>query len=121
METKEEILERLGKKDGFDETRWETACNMAQEEDIHVNFCFESILNLENKGLTQLQVVKNDFEICKCECHTDKTIRHMMPCCCQCEYCGENIEIHSLNSHKERCKQIIPNKRILDANFKCNS
>lgn len=105
METKEEILKRLGKKDGHDEIRWETACNMAQEQDRHVNFCFESILKLEDKGLIQLQEVKNDFEICTCECHTDENIRHMMPCCCQCKYCGENIKIHSFDSHKERCKQ----------------
>lgn len=49
MESKQEILERLGKKDGFDERRWETACDMAQELDAHVNFCFESIISLEKK------------------------------------------------------------------------
>jgi len=53
METKQEILDRLGKKDGFDEKRWLTACNISQEKDIHVNFCFESLISLEEKGLIQ--------------------------------------------------------------------
>ena len=56
MESKQEILERLGKKDGCDEKRWETACDMAQELDTHVNFCFDSIAGLEEKGLIQFNI-----------------------------------------------------------------
>ena len=67
MESKQEILERLGKKDGFDERRWETACGMAQEQDTHVNFCFEFIIGLEEKGLIQFNVIT--LEDCVNECY----------------------------------------------------
>lgn len=67
MESKQEILKRLGKGDGFDERRWETACDMAQELDTHVNFCFESIIGLEEKGLIQLNVIT--LEDCVNECY----------------------------------------------------
>lgn len=67
MESKQKILERLGKKDGFDERRWEIACDMAQELDIHVNFCFESLLRLEEKGFIQFNVIT--LEDCVNECY----------------------------------------------------
>lgn len=67
MESKQEILERLGKKDGFDERRWETACDMSQEIDTHVNFCFESIMGLEEKGLIHFNVIT--LEECVNECY----------------------------------------------------
>lgn len=57
MESKTEILNRLGKKDGFDEQRWVTACNISEEKDIHVNFCFESLISLEEKDLIQINSV----------------------------------------------------------------
>lgn len=57
MESKEEILKRLGKGDGFDEERWKLACESAQENDIHVNFCFKSLIQLEDKGLIKLNLV----------------------------------------------------------------
>jgi len=50
METKSEIIQRLGKQDGNDEVRWQTAISMACELDRHVNFCFESLIKLENKN-----------------------------------------------------------------------
>lgn len=57
MESKEGILKRLGKGDGFDEERWKLACESAQEHDIHVNFCFKSLIELEDKGLIKLNLV----------------------------------------------------------------
>ena len=69
MESKKEIIERLGKKDGFDEKRWETASNMSQEQDIHVNTCFESIINLEKKGLISITI---SLEDCVNECYKNE-------------------------------------------------
>lgn len=66
MESKEEILQRLGKGDGHDEKRWEIACDMAQEQDRHVNFCFESLIKLEDKELIKLNLVTLEECVNKC-------------------------------------------------------
>ena len=29
------------------------------------------------------------YEKCNCDCHHDKNIRHVMPCCQVCKYCKE--------------------------------
>lgn len=57
METKEQLLTRLGKNDDNDDVRWDLAIDMAGELDRHVNFCFEEVIELENKGLIELRIV----------------------------------------------------------------
>lgn len=54
METKDEIIERLGKKDGKDEARWQTAVMLSGELDLHVNFCFRDLVELENKDFVYI-------------------------------------------------------------------
>ena len=44
------------------------------------------------------------YEKCNCDCHHDKNIRHVMPCCQVCKYCKENIESGYYDSHVEKCK-----------------
>lgn len=55
LEEKEELLKRLGKSDGYDDIRWFLAIDMAGEFDKHVNFCFESVISLENDGLIKVE------------------------------------------------------------------
>lgn len=43
------------------------------------------------------------FEKCKCHCHTNKSVRHIMPCCYSCPRCRSNIRIGSERSHKKHC------------------
>ena len=57
MESKEQLLARLGKNDGNDGARWDLAVDMAGELDRHINFCFEEVIELENKGLIELKNV----------------------------------------------------------------
>ena len=48
METKEDLLKKIW------EARWEIAVDMAGKLDTHVNLCFKEIVDLENKGLIDL-------------------------------------------------------------------
>lgn len=54
METKSEIMQRLGKQDGKDEARWQTAIMLSGELDLHVNFCFRDLVELENKDFVYI-------------------------------------------------------------------
>ena len=54
METKEEVIKRFGKNDGFDEDRWKGAIQMSGEIDCHVNTCFVRLLKLEDDGIIGL-------------------------------------------------------------------
>lgn len=44
---------------------------------------------------------EEQLELCKCECHTKPGIKHVIPCCITCEYCGKHIRYyykhHTLN------------------------
>lgn len=44
---------------------------------------------------------EDQLELCKCECHTKPGIKHVIPCCITCEYCGKHIRYyykhHTLN------------------------
>ena len=51
MNLKTEIIDKHGKHDGKDHLRWLVACEKSQELDRHVEFIFESLINLENQGL----------------------------------------------------------------------
>ncbi len=44
-----------------------------------------------------------DFEICDCECHTDPSVVHIMPCCEKCPHCGGNIVIAFYDEHVAKC------------------
>jgi len=61
VESKEELLKRLGKNDGNNETRWLLAVDMCGRLDRHVNFCFESVIKLEDNGLIELNMNKNEI------------------------------------------------------------
>ena len=69
MESKEEILNTLGKRDGLDNKRWDLACEMSKKQDIHVNFAFESLINLETKELIQFN--KITLEDCVNQCYSN--------------------------------------------------
>lgn len=51
---KDEIIEKFGKKDGFDEDRYKEAVKIASLIDKPLFLCFEGLINLENKGLVEL-------------------------------------------------------------------
>ena len=53
--TKEEIIKKYGKNDGLDEDRYEQAIEMSARIDKPVSMCFEGLINLENKGLINLE------------------------------------------------------------------
>lgn len=50
-----EIIEKYGKKDGYDQDRLEQAKRMAAHIDRSVETTFISFINLENKGLVELK------------------------------------------------------------------
>lgn len=52
---KEETIKRYGKSDGFDDDRYDQALLMSGLTDNPVFLCFESLVNLENKGLISLE------------------------------------------------------------------
>ena len=54
MMSKDEIIERYGKKDGYDEDRYLAAMDMSAKTDRPLFICFEGLINLENKGLIEL-------------------------------------------------------------------
>ena len=56
--TKAEIIEARGLKDGFDEDRFEAAVKYAGLIDRSVSICFNSLINLEKKGLIKFS---NEF------------------------------------------------------------
>ena len=43
-------------------------------------------------------------EECRCICHTKPSkIKHILPCCYTCEYCGKQINSFYFKSHKIHC------------------
>jgi hypothetical protein len=49
-----EIVKKYGKNDGHDFDRYIYASELAQRIDSPVFVCFESLINLENKGFIEL-------------------------------------------------------------------
>lgn len=52
--TREEAIDKYGKKDGNDDHRYEQAIYCAGVTDVAVWIAFRSLINLENKGLISL-------------------------------------------------------------------
>lgn len=47
---------------------------------------------------------ERDFDVCSCDCHTNKGVRHIAPCCKWCQKCKKNIKRSHMKDHDERCK-----------------
>lgn len=50
-----------------------------------------------------------DHDVCDCDCHHDKGVFHIMPCCGVCPYCKERIrslasDLGDLDPHTPECK-----------------
>ncbi len=43
-----------------------------------------------------------DIDICRCDCHTSRGVKHCVPCCYPCSVCGERIENGCMSAHKRR-------------------
>lgn len=44
-------------------------------------------------------------EECKCACHTNEHVRHIMACCQTCPQCGTRIKHWAYVRHTERCRK----------------
>ena len=44
-------------------------------------------------------------EICRCICHDNLGVMHVMPCCQECEVCGELIKNSFVREHREQHEQ----------------
>lgn len=47
--------------------------------------------------------VQMSYEICKCHCHSDSNVRHIMPCCMRCKICDKNIIDTHHKNHEKKC------------------
>lgn len=46
------------------------------------------------------------FDECHCQCHTNPSMHHCMPCCHTCPHCGKNIKTGIFyESHVEHCEK----------------
>lgn len=43
------------------------------------------------------------LEECHCDCHKNKDVMHVMPCCQPCRSCGRNIKASQISSHEVHC------------------
>lgn len=41
---------------------------------------------------------------CRCDCHTNKNVKHCMPCCERCPHCKKNFKSLALHD----CKKVKP-------------
>lgn len=54
-----------------------------------------------------------NWDICYCECHTNKCVMHCMPCCSECPNCHQRIKTYLYKEHIEQCKDKIPDPNDL--------
>jgi hypothetical protein len=55
---------------------------------------------------------ENNLELCDCLCHTNETMRHVVPCCSQCKYCEKNIKIPFFAGHLAECRKTTVEKEF---------
>ena len=50
-----------------------------------------------------------DWNECTCDCHTNESIMHCMPCCHTCPNCGKYIKF-SYEEHVKECSKELDNE-----------
>lgn len=58
-----------------------------------------------------------DFNRCECACHKTHAIKHIMPCCRTCQYCGQK-RIKHLSIHKCSEKENTQKERAIERKTK---
>lgn len=48
-------------------------------------------------------VGSNSGDVCRCACHANPGVRHIVACCSQCPHCSSRIVRHRFDDHKRRC------------------
>ncbi len=49
-------------------------------------------------------LVTNNLDACRCPCHSNAGVRHVMACCGQCPVCKQNIKFFGFDAHVGACR-----------------
>lgn len=76
------------------------------DDESEIIFCEDAEIF---KEIMPEKFYEEQLELCKCECHTKPGIKHVIPCCIKCEYCGKHIRFY-YKHHTLHCPSNPKNK-----------